>query len=190
MPRTLPYVVAAFHTDHPVYNRAIARLKASLVAHDLPHLIKTLPSSNKWRLATRYKPTLVRTMLEEVAPLDVLYLDADSEVLLYPSLFEHFEGSFGVYLRPGKELWSAILYVKNDERGREWARVWEESVEEFPRWHDQTCLQHIVDVYAETIGGIQALPENYSCKAGKVKPSTVIAQYQIRSEFLEGGGTL
>ena len=47
MPRTLPYVACAFHTAHPVYNRAIAKLQATLVSHDLPHVVKTMPSVDK-----------------------------------------------------------------------------------------------------------------------------------------------
>jgi hypothetical protein len=186
----LPYVVCAFHTDDPIYNAEIARLRASLVAHGLPHVIKTIPPMKKWRHGARHKPTFVRAMLAEVAPLDVLYLDADAEVLSYPSLFDRFEGSLGVYLRPGKELWSAILYVKNDDRGREYARLWEESLELFPTRHDQTCLHHVVETYGATIGGLQPLPVEYSCKFPKPGSKAVIGQYQASNRFREAGGSL
>ena len=190
MPRQLPYVVCAFHTDDALYTAACERLRRSLVAFDLPHVIKTIPKVSKWRTADRYKPTFVRLMLEEVKPLDVLYLDADSEVLQYPAAFESFDGSLGLYLRPGKALWSAIAYIKNDERGRKWVRLWEESLEQFSAWHDQRCLDHVVQTHRDDIGGIQALPAEYSRKVGKIGPKTVIAQYQVSNEFLASGGSL
>ena len=186
--KSVPYVVCAFHTDDPIYNEEIKRLKESLLDHELPHSIRTVPPFDRWTTATRYKPTFIREMLEQIRPLDLLYLDADAAVLQHPSLFDRFPGTLGVYLRPKmKELQSAIVYIKNNAAGREYARLWEASLAKFPNDNDQPVLQYVVDTYCPELGGVQGLPAEYCYKFPEGPKQAVIGQYQASRKVQRAG---
>lgn len=191
--KDLPYIVCAFHTDDPIYNEQIARLRASLVKFDLPHDILTLPGNQfegRWKAACRWKPRFVCNMLSKHSLSDILFMDADSAVLAHPTLFDNFKGDLGVYLRPKmKELQSAIVYVKNNPAGRLYAARWLHEVGMKPKEADQRPLQDVVDTYWDD-GVIEALPDSYCRKFPTPGDDTVIGQYQASRTVRAHGRSL
>lgn len=184
--KSLPYLVCAFYTDDDIYREYADNLRASLVAHRLPHDITRLPADHfkgkaagQWKGACQWKPVFILTMMAKHPTKDILYLDADAAVLSHPTLFDQFDGDLGVVLRPPGELFASTIYVKNNARAREAVNAWALRVHADPKNDDQTMLQRTVDdleVKANTT--IVGLPGTYAYKFAESGAVAVIGQYQ------------
>jgi len=192
--KDLPYVVCAFYTDDDIYRPCAETLRASLIAHQLPHDITKLPADHfkggaagMWKGACRWKPTFIKQMLQKHAGKDVLYLDADAAVLSHPTLFDDFCGLIGVHLRPPGELFASTIYLRNSANGAALVDQWIAFVAENDQNDDQTMLQRAVDLWPPAV--IVNLPGTYAYKFAESSAVAVIGQYQASRKVraLNGG---
>ena len=83
---TMPFIVS-FHTPDPIYQAAANRLRASLEKFNLAHEIVSVNPRGNWNINCCYKANFVHAMFRAYDPLDLVWMDADAEVMRYPALF-------------------------------------------------------------------------------------------------------
>ena len=128
------YVACAFYT--PNYMPQILSLKASLEKFGINHYLKRYDRLATWEATTRLKPVFVDHCLEKFPRLNVLYLDADA-VVRQPMRFIDGLGDdvdISIAFQPLKvgrtnylRISAGALFVRNNERGRTFARAWKDA---------------------------------------------------------------
>jgi len=113
--------VISYYT--PDYTEVAERLEQSLQRLHLPYELFPLPDTHNWYLNTELKAYVVQAMLE-TQPYDVVFLDADAEVLYYPELFDTIDCDIAAHIYRGVEFLSGTLFFKNNDIGRKIAREW------------------------------------------------------------------
>ncbi len=176
----MSYIVIAYHTDDERYNGYAETLLASLRRFDLPYDVVTVPPLGSWLKGTNHKSSFIAQMQKRYPERDLLYVDADSAFKARPVLFdEPYPHDIGVFLRPGRELHAATIYLRANENTRMLVQRWNTLQVENPRSTDQCLLQKLVGVYSPGIVNVGVLPHAYCCKFDEscVEP-VVIEQYQ------------
>ena len=79
-------IIISFYTPDPIYQTAADRLRISLQNFNLEHEIVSIESRGNWNLNCCYKANFVHAMMQAYDPLDLIWLDADAEVMRYPTL--------------------------------------------------------------------------------------------------------
>ncbi len=183
----LPYIIAAFYTMDPIYTEQIENLRKSLEHLNLPYRITSYPPFKSWQSAVSFKPVFIKEMIESTA-LDILYLDADARVNEHPALFDAYPHDIGVRLRPGKELFGATIYFKNNTKARRILDMWAETQTKFQGKSDQAVLQTILEREAGLVD-VGGLPEAYCCKFDEATTEKkVIEQFQASRKIVNRRG--
>jgi len=108
-----PLIATAFTiTSHlgDYYKRCVTRLVRSCIRFDLPHLVLPLEQQNGWDAGCATKIVVIQKLLKQLnRPL--LWLDADAEILSYPSLFETIDCEMALASVSGHWL-TGTLYFK------------------------------------------------------------------------------
>ncbi len=157
------YLVVAYHTTDERYSKHAAEFITSLQALALPYDVTSMPPFKHWTEAVAHKSFFMQSMLIKHAGKDLLYIDVDAAVKVWPALFDDYPHDVGVYLRPYRELGSGTIYVKNNPEGRFIIDRWVEEQQRYPEKWDQKTLQNAIDLYGKNIS-IGALPRSYCCK--------------------------
>jgi len=182
--KKLKPVIVSFYTKDTEYEKEARNLIESLDKLHLDYDIVPINNTGNWQKNVRYKPSLIKNMLQKYAPRPVLYVDCDAVFMSPPILFDDFDSDFALYKlhwadfgRPHRddELLGGTVYAANNERVFKILDLWirECDVQPLSVW-DQKILYGIIG------DGFYNLPPEY-CTIFDVMKSVenpVIKQYQ------------
>lgn len=181
-------IIVGFYTKNTGYEKEIERLKLSLKKFSFECDIEVIESLGEWQKNVKYKARLMRKMLDKHPGENILYLDSDSVVHRYPSLFADIDADIAVhYIDRGGgqiQLNAAVIYAANNQKTKKLLEEWIKRNEaDAPTW-DQEILQNLLE---ESKGRIKVfnLPPEY-CKiydSGIMIENPVIEQYQASRRF-------
>ena len=167
------FIICSYFTiDTPYQDVAHEFLMSSLYErHIADSDIRGIISLGSWSKNTSYKPTFIKQMLEHHPDKNIVFLDADAEVLQYPALFDQVpkECNIAVHLLDrdkwynrntggDDELLSGTLFVRNCKESHDIVDRWRELCAVQPTKWEQKLLQ---DVIKERNEKIFELPISY-----------------------------
>jgi hypothetical protein len=126
--------------------------------------IRGVGNLGSWSANTSFKATFILQMLEKHQE-DIIFVDADAEILEYPKLFEEIpeEYNFGAHILDrnswyqrdyGKdryELLSGTLFIRNNERSKEIIKLWVEECGKYPNKWEQKIFKEVLEKNKEKI---------------------------------------
>lgn len=175
------FIVVSYYTLDTGYEREIQkRLLPSLAKLDIPHDIVGLKSLGRWNLNIYQKAHVIRDMLRKHSDVNVVWLDADAEVLRYPTLFDEIAGDFACHFRRGKGLSSGTMFFRNNGRIAELVNAWIAAIELHPQHGtitEQKVLQGLLPAHPNV--EVERLPLAYSMIFDREQvPEPVIVHHQ------------
>jgi len=144
---------------------------SSLVDKGIKTDIRGINSLGSWRANTSYKPTFIKQMLETHKDCNIVFVDADAEVLCYPELFDNIPEEYNIaahildkdtwynqkFEKP-KELLSGTLFIRNVYKSYDLVDKWITSCKNHPLDWEQAVLQRTL---LRTNTPIYELPLSY-----------------------------
>ena len=119
--------------------------------------ICAVPNKGNWQANTSYKPEFILQMLKKHKGLNIIFLDADAEVLRYPDLFEKIPHDCHVAahlldrvkwykheIGERKELLSGTLFIRNSPLGHAIINEWAHICKLYPHLWEQALLQRVL----------------------------------------------
>jgi len=167
------FVICSYFTiDTPYQEVAHEYLMSSLYEHNIINSdIRGILNLGSWSKNTSYKPTFIKQMLENHPDKDIVFLDADAEVIQYPALFDAIPEEYNIavhlldrdkwYNRDAggvEELLSGTLFVRNCPEALDLVEKWERLCAVEPTRWEQKLLQTIIE---EENVSIYELPLSY-----------------------------
>jgi hypothetical protein len=121
------FVVTSFYTPGTVYEKsAKERLIPSLKQFDIPHFVVPMKTSGSWEANIHCKADVIDWALGGWPMSNVVWLDADAEVVQYPELFAENEWDFAPHWRePRKNLSSGTMFFRNNVLTRRLVEHWQ-----------------------------------------------------------------
>lgn len=151
-------LVISFHT-HPEYKVHADRMEKSIRRFGFEVEVSAVESRGSWLSNAQYKAQFILDKLVE-KKRDIVWLDADSIVNSYPTLFDNFDGDIGVHIcdwkrhtggrRDQKELLGAVMYCRYNAKVVALLKAWVKAVALEPKRWEQLTLQYLL---ADTILG-------------------------------------
>jgi hypothetical protein len=130
----------------------------SLEKMELESDIRGIQSLGNWQRNTSFKATFVKLMLDLHPDRNIIFLDADAEILKHPELFDqipeeyhlaaHFLDRDKWYNRQAgeqKELLSGTLFVQNNAESKKVVEAWEQACRSHKMVWEQYLLQVLVE---------------------------------------------
>lgn len=184
-------IFVSFFTVNSGYEKEIKNLIASLEEFNLPYDIEAIESLGEWQRNVKYKAILMRRMLDKHPSKNIVYLDSDSIIRRYPSLFENIDADIAVhyidwpkYRGPNRiQLNGAVIYVANNQKARGLLDIWIKR-NKLSSQIDQEILQKLLEESKDRIK-ILNLPPEY-CKifdTMRQVADPVIEQFQASRRF-------
>lgn len=201
------FIICSFYTSGEYYESIfLDKLFPSLKKFDLPYHIEEIESLHSYQLNTGMKPLYVEKMLISYPTTDIIWIDADAEIVKYPILFEkiHLEYDMALYYvdmdkwhntdkyNGMKQLSTGIAMFRCRRNVRDIVSDWRARVVIDPQktW-DQKHLEIAVEKYAKKC--IFNLPIEYSYMATMpdgsspyIKVDPVIIQHQAGRKVNRG----
>lgn len=118
-----PWRVIAFHTDDDIYNKAVERLRVSLINLKITYMIKTIPHAGTWKKTCLSIHQHILDALDTF-PENIVYLDADAIVRQYPVLFDTLDCDIAVHYKGGSELLVGTTFLKNCDKVKQLVKDW------------------------------------------------------------------
>jgi len=155
------FIICSYFTlGTPYQNVAHKYLMNSLSAikdREFASDICAVPDRGTWQANTSYKPEFIKQMLKKHKGLNVTFLDADAEVMVYPELFENIPHEYHVAahlldrtkwynheIGESKELLSGTLFIRNTPIGHAIVNEWIHMCELYPHLWEQALLQRVL----------------------------------------------
>jgi hypothetical protein len=189
-------LVVSFHT-HPEYKVIAGRMEKSVRRFGFEVEVSAVESRGSWLKNAQYKAKFILDKLVE-KKRDIVWLDADSVVNSYPTLFDNFPGDIGVHIcdwkrhtegrRDQKELLGAVMYCRYNKATISLLRAWVKAVELEPmRWEQLTLYYTLKDAPEGKKVKLVELPAKYCTIFDTMADveNPVIEQFQA-SRFLRG----
>jgi hypothetical protein len=191
-------VVVGYYTAGTSYAQEIVEMERSARFFGLDVDIVEVEPRGDWHYNCMLKGHVVREMMEKYQGRPILYLDADSRVRRYPTLFDNYAVDFAYCTfdwdnipgtgRRGKEVSSAVMYIRRTpatiELINRWCDANERNIRDGQRVFDQVVLSKVL-VGARDKERHGHLPMNYNqifdSMAGLGDP--VIEQMQASRRF-------
>jgi hypothetical protein len=184
------YIVVNFYTLD--YMESAMRLKRSLEKFGLNHYMQKINRTSKdykdWQRETFFKADFVRNMLNKFPDQDIVWMDADAEVLQYPSLLGNIPGNLAARIYQGRKLVSNVVYFKNCEAIKvlvdDWITLNQEPQDKFRCEQEQMNLQAVAEQATDKVKFVN-LPTEYSYIFDEANPclNPVIIQWQASRKF-------
>lgn len=185
-------IFISFYTKNTGYEQEIQNLISSFKKFKLEHEIETIESLGDWQKNVKYKAVLMRKMLDKYPHKNIVYLDSDSIICRYPSLFENIDADIAVhYIDWSKyrgpdclQLNGAVVYVANNQKTRELLDTWIKRNDANPSMTDQKILEELLEQRKDEVK-IYNLPPEY-CKifdTMRQVEDPVIEQFQASRRF-------
>jgi hypothetical protein len=154
--------VVGYYSTHTIYEGKAEFLRYSLEQYAVPYHLQPIEDQGVWYANTCYKPTFLLEMLEKFPGVNIIYVDVDAEFMMYPKLFDHFEGDVGVYLfdrscyaksEHGFEILSGTIFLRNNIEVFQMVERWALECKSNPGVWDQKSLQKVLgDNYTKLPG--------------------------------------
>jgi len=183
----------AYYT--PSYRGQAERLVTSLMKYDLPFYVKIYEDRGSWVNNVNIKPEFILECLETFDE-DLMFLDADAEVVRQPPLDYLAGDSIGIYLmvwydpenpkmEKQQELISASIWVPNNERNKQIIKEWVNECKNHPKRWDQKNFQSTIRKQGQYPVYLMqpewAYVEKYH---GKLGLDPIIIQHQYSNEWI------
>lgn len=154
-------IIISYYTDDEIYRPAAERLQASLDKFGLAHEVLCCPKKGTWTDNCRYKANFIKAMLWAYAPLDLIWLDADAEVLRYPGLLGEIKGDIAAVVN-GHGIFASLICFKNTPEVMCLVEAWIATNDVNPNEFtgDQANLARVLEQSPSI--SFQQLPEEYS----------------------------
>lgn len=122
-------IFISYYTKNTIYEEAINKyLLPSLRKFDLEKHIYAIDSKENWRQNAIQKPLILKEALEMFPDYDIIWQDADSEILEYPKLLFELPKSYDIalcylnwmlhYGKAGMEMLDGTVLWRNTEKNR------------------------------------------------------------------------
>ena len=154
----------SYHDSKPLYIECGKQLERSLIAANvMPYFIETAPGTD-WNFGTAcaYKPGFIVKCMEMFSKYDrFVYLDSDSVIMQYPSLFSDIpdEYDMATHYRNGQELLAGVLYFRRSPAVMDFLMEWSRlSYDDIRTW-EQKHLQKLVETSQDI--KVYRLPPEY-----------------------------
>ena len=177
------FIITSYYTSK--YKESAEDLRKQ--CHDLGLTcdIQQLPEFNTWQHATYYKPHFLSRMLSKHKGKNVVWVDADAYIAMYPKLFLYAKADFMARVidwGARKQLAAGTLFLRNCETVRDMIRTWCLS----QLYGDKTMLEqeHLQAVVENGDYSFEKMPASYcyipslSARTGE-KVNAVIAHKQF-----------
>jgi len=168
-------------------------LLPSLKKFNLPYHIEAIESKHNRTDNIQYKPKFILECLEKFPNKDLVWTDADSVINKYPKLFYEILEEYDVaihtldwnltYGRPGREILSGTLLLKNRDKVKKLVELWQKKAKPH-KFREQLglrdALQEMKKIKVYDLPRIYCYIEN--CPNGKpliVEKNPVVSHYQI-----------
>ncbi len=145
------FIVCSFYTLD--YMESAMRLRKQLeglgLEHHLQKVCRTSMDYKDWQRETFFKANFVRNMLNQYPGKDIVWVDADAEMLKFPELFGNLPGNLGARIYRGSKLLTGTVYFKNCDAIRtivdDWIRENQKPQDKFRCQQEQMNLQAVVE---------------------------------------------
>ena len=135
-------LVVSFYTENTSYEQEADRMIKSITKFGLDYDVVPKPNFGGWKRNTYYKAQFMKEMLDKHPDRNLLWLDADSAMGQYPTLFDNATADIGVFIADwgkignikhritdknyitNRELISAVVYIANNPRARAVIDAW------------------------------------------------------------------
>jgi hypothetical protein len=149
------YIITSYYTKNTPYEKVVDDyLLKSLNKLDLLHHVIGIENLGSHQKNANYKPQFVLDEMNGFPDKDIVFLDADAEVLQNPILFEtlncdiafHFLDWFSWFghHKGKKELLPGTLFVKNNDKMKQLVKKWAELAKDSYQW-DGYILQQMLE---------------------------------------------
>jgi hypothetical protein len=157
-------IIVSFYTDDEIYLPAAERLRISLEKFNLTYEIVCCPKKGNWNANCLYKTEFIHTMLQHYYPLELIWMDADSEVLKYPELLGRIESDIAAVINK-QGVFASLIYFRNNYEVKKLIEAWIQANKNNPNEFtgDQINLERVLKdpEYKDTVT-FQELPWEYS----------------------------
>jgi len=120
-------VYASMYTHGTSYEDEVEVLKASLAKHGLFHEIMGIRPQGSWVKNTQQKPTVILDIMHRTNK-DVVWIDADAEILEYPSWLETVQGDISYYTIVSRgEMLTGTVFFRNNQKIWDFLKRWEQA---------------------------------------------------------------
>jgi hypothetical protein len=117
-------IYVSMFTENTPYQEEVKILKSSLDKFGLPYEIVGLKNQGSWEKNTQMKPQVLKSVLDKYNK-DVIWIDADAEILEKPELFYSLNCDLSFHhLREWDEKMTGTMYFKNNILSREVLNKW------------------------------------------------------------------
>ena len=151
--------VSGFTNTEP-YKTFATNLIKRLVDFKLTYNVREYTDRGSRLKNTHAKAQIIERMLN-VGTCDVVWLDADSDLLKYPVLFENIPKEIQIAAKISDILTTGVLYLRNTQTNRDMCREWVQACEDEGVLLDDQVLNKIYKKYHEP-EAILNLPHEYT----------------------------
>lgn len=117
-------IYVSMFTSGTPYEEEIKTLRKSFDSFGLPYELVGLKSQGSWEKNTQMKPQVIKGIMDKYNK-DVVWIDADAEVLKYPDLFYDMNCDLGFhYIKEWDEKMTGTMYFKNNMLVKEILNKW------------------------------------------------------------------
>ncbi len=153
------WIVVAFVSHNSPYELELSQhLLPSLEKLSIPYHIEVTENKGSWLKNVAEKPAVAYRALEKYPSKNIVLLDADSEILEYPKLFNeisdeydlacHFlewESWYGYKGDKTKELLSGTIFLRNNDKVKELVKKWYNEANTNHEWEQRSLARVIVN---------------------------------------------
>lgn len=137
-------IYISMFTNDVIYGEAIKKLIASLEKYKLKSKIYEIENRGSWHLNTDQKAEIILRAMEDFPDDDIVWIDADAEVIEKPVLFDTFNCEIAYYFwQDHKELRSGTMFIKNNYKMKRFISSWIKLNQSNDIW-EQRNLQFIL----------------------------------------------
>ena len=151
------WIIVAFATSDTPYEFELStKLLPSLEKLSLPHHIEIIENQGSWLKNVAMKPLVILRAMEKYPASNIISLDADSEVLQYPTLFNNIPEQYDIalhildwdswygYTNHVKEILSGTVWIKNNDKMKNVVKLWYDKSIENCVW-EQKILEAVLE---------------------------------------------
>jgi hypothetical protein len=144
------FLVSSFYTENTVYQNEIANvLIPSLEKINLKYNIEVLENKGSWLRNVAQKPLSILRTMEKFPSYNIIALDADSEVVQFPKLFNEIPLEYDIaYFTLDWDSWyknnthkkeaiSSTIFFRNNEKVRNFVKEWYVKAEISMEWEQK-----------------------------------------------------